>query len=85
MLLSLSGCTTKDDASFVRSIFQTNGAAIVRTHTNILQDSLIKYYLKLNKRNPSYTSKENSTKIIKEIQNRSNGDKRKCGFFILYK
>lgn len=44
----------------------------MRTHTNTLQNSLIQYYLKLNKRNPNHTSKENATKIIKEIQNRSN-------------
>ncbi len=56
----------------MHSIFQTNGAAAVRKHTDILQSSLIKYYLKINKRNPNNTSKETRAKIIKEIQNRSN-------------
>jgi len=71
-LFILSGCSTKEDISFVHSIFQTNGAASIRKHTDILQNSLIKYYIKLNKRNPNNTSKANSTRIISEIQNRTN-------------
>lgn len=71
-MFTFNACSSKDDTSFVRSIFQTNGAAKVRAHTNILQESLIQYYIKLNKRNPNNTSKYNSSKIIQEIQNRSN-------------
>lgn len=67
-----NGCSTKDDESFVRSIFQTNGAAIVRKHTDTLESTLIQYYIKLNKRNPSHTSKNNFKQIIQEMQNRSN-------------
>ena len=66
------GCSSKNDASFVHSVFQTDGATKVRQHINILQDSLIRYYIKLNKRNPSNTSKNNSTEIIQEIKNRTN-------------
>ena len=68
LLLSISGCSTKEDDSFVQSIFQTNGAAAVRVHTNILRDSLLKYKIKLDKRNPSFHSKNDSKAIEDEIQ-----------------
>ena len=68
LLLSISGCSSKKDDSFVKSIFQTNGAAAVRVHTDILRDSLLKYKVKLDKRNPSFYSKKDSIAINKEIK-----------------
>lgn len=68
----MNGCSTKDDNSFVRKVFQTNGASEVREHTFKLQKSLVIYYEKLNKRNPNYSSKINTKNIIKDIQNRTN-------------
>ena len=71
-ILTISGCSTKEDNNFVQSIFQTNGAAAVREHTDSLTKSLVKYYEKLNKRNPSFTSKSNSIEIVYEIKNSKN-------------
>ncbi len=70
--LFTNGCSTKDDDNFVRSIFQSNGATVVREHTTSLQKSLVKYYDKLNKRNPNHSSKENTKRIIKDINSRVN-------------
>ncbi len=67
--MGISGCSTKEDDSFVQSIFQTNGAAAVRMHTKILKESLLKYKVKLDKRNPSFYSKKDSLKINNEIKN----------------
>jgi len=72
LLFGVNGCSTKEDKSFVKSIFQTNGASAVREHTDILLKSIVKYYEKLNKRNPSYYSKENFKVIINQIQNNKN-------------
>jgi len=66
------GCSTKEDKAFVQSIFQTNGAVAVREHTDLLKESLLKYQVKLNKRNPSYSSKENVQFIINDIKNEKN-------------
>ena len=63
-----TGCATKD----VRAVFQTNGASIVREHTSVLQKLLLTYYEKLNKRNPSYTTKIDRIPIIYDIENRTN-------------
>jgi len=68
----MNGCSTKDDDSFVRKVFQTNGASEVREHTFKLQKSIVKYYEKLNKRNPNYSSKLNTKDIINDIDNRTN-------------
>lgn len=72
MLLVVSGCSVKEDKAFVQSMFQTNGASAVREQTDFLRESLIKYYNKLNKRNPSFYSKENYKVIIREVQNKTN-------------
>ena len=66
----MNGCSTKDDDSFVRKVFQTNGASEVREHTFKLQKSIVKYYEKLNKRNPNHSSKLNTKKIINDINKR---------------
>lgn len=71
LLFGISGCSTKKDNDFVQSIFQTNGAVAVRQHTDFLIDSLLLYYIKLNKRNPSFTSKNNFNAIAIEMKNRS--------------
>ena len=68
LFLSFSACSTKEDTSFVQSIFQTNGAAAVRIHTDALRESLLKYKLKLDKRNPVYHSKKDSKDIEEEIK-----------------
>ncbi len=54
LLLSITGCSTKEDYSFVKSIFQTDGASAVKTHIDTLRNELLKYKIKLNKRNPNY-------------------------------
>lgn len=71
LLLGMSGCSTKKDDSFVESIFQTTGAEAVREHTNILRKSLLDYLDKLNKRNPSFYSKQYAMSIKDEIENSS--------------
>lgn len=68
LLVSLNGCSTKD----VHAVFQTNGASIVREHTTVLQTLLMRYYEKLNKRNPRYTTKIQSIPVIYDINNRTN-------------
>ena len=72
LLLSITACSTKEDKSFVKSIFQTNGATAVNKHTDYIRESLVTYYEKLNKRNPSYYSKDNFKVIKSEIQNKTN-------------
>jgi len=69
ILFSLGGCSNKKDKAFVQSMLQTNGAAAVREHTEKLKESILNYYIKLNKRNPSFYSKKNFKLIKKEIQN----------------
>ena len=53
-------------------MFQTNGASLVREHTEVLQKLLLKYYTKLNKRNPKYTTKIERITILYDINNRTN-------------
>ena len=72
LLLSIAGCSTKEDYSFVKSIFQTDGASAVKTHIDMLRNELLKYKIKLNKRNPNYYSKETSETITNEIKNSTN-------------
>ncbi len=72
LFLGFSACSTKEDKSFVQSMFQTNGATAVREQTDYLRESLIRYYNKLNKRNPSFYSKHNYIVIITEIKNKTN-------------
>jgi hypothetical protein len=64
----MHGCTQKD----VHAVFQTNGASIVREHTTVLQRLLVKYYIKLNLRNPKYTTKIQRIPVMYDIQNRQN-------------
>lgn len=68
LVFSTNGCSQKD----VHAVFQTNGASIVREHTSVLQRLLIKYYEKLNKRNPIYTTKIERIPILYDINNRKN-------------
>lgn len=56
----------------MHAVFQSNGASIVREHTTVLQRLLLRYYDKLNKRNPRYTTKIESIPIIYDINNRTN-------------
>ena len=72
LLLSFNACSTKEDKSFVQSVFQTNGASAVREHTNFLMKSLLNYYEKLNKRNPSFYSKENFNAIKNSLEKSTN-------------
>ncbi len=72
LLLIFTGCSTKDDESFVQSIFQTNGAVVVREHKEFLRELLLKYQVKLNKRNPSHSSKQNTRYIVFDIENKKN-------------
>lgn len=69
LLLSITGCSTKEDYSFVKSIFQTDGASAVNAHVDTLREELLKYKIKLNKRNPNYYSKKTSKTITNEIKN----------------
>lgn len=64
----MNGCSKKS----VHAVFQTNGASIVREHTNVLQRLLLEYYTKLNLRNPRYTTKIEQIPIIYDIKNRVN-------------
>jgi len=68
LVLILSGCSTKDEDDFVKSIFQTNGATAVRAHKDKLKNLLLTYRTKLNKRNPNYYSKKYEKEIIDEIK-----------------
>lgn len=72
LFLVFSGCSTKKDEAFVQSVFQTNGASAVREHKDLLRDSLLKYQDKLNKRNPSFSSKKDTQEIINRIKNKKN-------------
>ena len=71
IFLSVVGCSTKKDDMFVKSIFQTNGATAVRMHIDSLKSYLLKYKIKLDKRNPNFYSKESSKIIIHEIESES--------------
>ena len=66
--MSNNGCSQKD----VHAVFQSNGASIVREHTIVLQRLLLRYYDKLNKRNPRYTTKLESIPVVYDINNRTN-------------
>lgn len=68
LVFSTNGCSQKD----VHAVFQTNGASIVREHTSVLQRQLLKYYEKLNQRNPKYTTKIESIPVLYDIKNRKN-------------
>lgn len=67
-----NGCSTKEESSFVQSIFQTNGAVAVREQTDMLIDSLLIYKEKLDKRNPNHYSKKDAPSIINEIKYKKN-------------
>ena len=71
LFLNITGCSTKEDKAIAHSIFQTTGASAVREYTDILMDYLLKYKLKLDKRNPNYHSIKNSKVITDEISNGS--------------
>jgi hypothetical protein len=71
-LLSITGCSTKEDYSFVKSVFQTEGASTVKAQIDILRNKLLEYKIKLNKRNPNYYSKKTDEKITNEIKNSTN-------------
>lgn len=68
LVIFLEGCAKKD----VHAVFQTNGASIVREHTFVLQSLLLKYYKKLNVRNPSFSTKIERIPIMYDIENRVN-------------
>jgi hypothetical protein len=70
--LSVIGCSDKKDYTFVKSIFQTDGATAVKMQADILRNKLFKYKVKLNKRNPNYYSKKYSRAITNEIKNSTN-------------
>jgi hypothetical protein len=68
IFIFLNACSSRD----VQAVFQTNGASIVREHTYLLERLLLSYYEKLNKRNPSYTTKIERIPVIYDIQNHVN-------------
>ncbi|MCF6309419.1 MAG: hypothetical protein L3J19_02930 [Sulfurimonas sp.] len=72
LFLSITGCSTKEDYSFVKSIFQTDGASTVKAHVDILRNKLLEYKIKLNKRNPNYYCKKTDETITNEIKNSTN-------------
>ncbi len=73
LLLSMSGCSSsKDNSSFVKAMFQTNGASMVRENISTLTKSLLQYSEKLNKRNPNSYSKYYNQSIQNDINNNTN-------------
>ena len=72
LLMSITGCGTNKNPSFVKSIFQTDGASAVDIHIDTLKSELLKYKYKLNKRNPNHHFKNIDKAIIKEIKNSTN-------------
>jgi hypothetical protein len=69
----MSGCSSsKESPSFVKSMFQTNGASMVRENISTLTKSLLQYSSKLNKRNPNNYSKYYNQSIQNDINNKTN-------------